>query len=77
MDHLSFSPHPQGEIKARVKFALGTLAAGLSTSPLHANEAATQERVFVNNLGQAGAGSAFRIGQMRSGSHEDHLLFLI
>jgi len=35
MDHLSFSPHPQGEIKAWVKLASGAFAAGLSTGAPH------------------------------------------
>jgi hypothetical protein len=77
MDHLSFPPHPQGEIKAWVKLASGTLAAGLSTGPLHGDQTATEERMFVNDLREAGAGSAFRIGQVTSASHEDHLLCLI
>jgi hypothetical protein len=77
MDHLSFSPHPQGEIKAGVELASGTLAAGLSTGPLHGDQAATEERVFMDNLGQAGAGTAFWVGEVTSAFHRDHLLYLI
>jgi hypothetical protein len=77
MDHLSFSPNPQGEIKARVKLAFCTLAAGLSTGPLHGDQAATEQRVFMNDLGEAGSSPAFRIGQVSSAFHRDHLLYLI
>jgi hypothetical protein len=77
MDHLSFPPHPQGEIKAGVELASCTLAARLSTGPLHGDQAATEERVFMNDLSQAGAGTAFRIGQVSSALHRDPLLYLI
>jgi len=77
MDHLSFSSHPQGEVKAGVKLASGTLAARLSTGPLHGDQAATEERRLMDNLGEAGSGSAFRIGEVCSASHQEHLLYLI
>jgi hypothetical protein len=77
MNHLSFSPNPQGHIKARVKLALCTLAAGLSTRPLHGDQAATKKRVFMNDLGEAGSSPAFWIGQVSSAFHRDHLLVLI
>jgi hypothetical protein len=71
MDHLSFFPHPQGEIEAGVKFPSGTLAAGLSTGPVHVDQAATEQRMFMNNLGEAGSGSAFWIGQVSSATHKE------
>jgi hypothetical protein len=77
VDHLSFPPHPQGEVKAGVKLASCALAAGLPTGPLHGDQAATKERVFVNKLSKAGTGTAFRIGEVSSASHEDSLLYLI
>jgi hypothetical protein len=47
MDHLSFSSYPEGQIKAWMKLAPGALAARLSAGPLHGDEAATEEKLFV------------------------------
>jgi hypothetical protein len=77
MDHLSFFAHPQGQIKARVKFASGALAAGLPTSPLHGDEAAAEEGLFVKDLGETGSSPTFRIGQVASRTHEDSPPFQI
>ena len=41
MDHLSFLAHPDGEIKARVKFASGAPATRFSAGPLHGDQTAT------------------------------------
>jgi hypothetical protein len=69
MEHLSLSAHPQGKIKTWVEFASGAFAAGLPTGPLHADEATTEEGLLVKDLGEAGTGSSFWIGQMASGTH--------
>jgi hypothetical protein len=74
MDHLSLSSHPQGKIKTRVKFASAALAARLATGPLHGDQAATEERLLVKDLGQAGPSPPFWIWQVASGAHRDYLL---
>jgi hypothetical protein len=74
MDHLSFFSHAQGQIKAGMKFASGALAAGLPTSPLHGEEAAAEEGLFVKDLGESGTGSSFWVWQVTSGTHGNHLL---
>jgi hypothetical protein len=74
MDHLSLFSYPEGQVKARMKLASGALAARLSTGALHRDEAAAEEGLIVEDLGEAGAGAAFRIGQMASGTHRNHLL---
>lgn len=60
-----------------MKLASAAPAAGLSTGALHVDQAATQERVFMNDLSEAGAGSAFRIGQAGSGFHGASLTDII
>ncbi len=62
MDHLSFFSHPEGQVKARMKLAPVALAAGLSAGSLHRDEAAQEKRLFMKDLGEAGASSPFRIG---------------
>jgi hypothetical protein len=62
MDHLSLFSYPEGQIKARMKLAPGALAAGLSTGPLHSDEAAAEKRLLVEDLGQAGTSPSFWIG---------------
>jgi hypothetical protein len=47
MDHLSLSRYTQRKVEARVKFASGALAAGLTAGTLHGDEATTEERLFV------------------------------
>jgi hypothetical protein len=69
MDHLSLSCHPKGDIQARVKFPSGALATGLSTGALHGDQTPTEEGVFMNDLGESGAGFAFWIGQVVTGAH--------
>jgi hypothetical protein len=71
MDHLSLFSHPQGQIKARMKFTPGALAARFSTRPLHGDEAAAEEGLIVKDLGKAGSSPTFRIGQMTSRAHEE------
>jgi hypothetical protein len=61
MDHLSLPSHPEGKVKTRVKIASGALTAGLATDPLHGNEAATEERLFVKELGESGPCPSFWI----------------
>jgi hypothetical protein len=51
MDHLSLPSHPQGKVKTRMKLASGALAARLAAAPLHADQAATEERLLVKDLG--------------------------
>jgi hypothetical protein len=70
MDHLSLFSHPKGQIKARMKLAPGALAAGLPTGPLHGNQAAAEEGLFVKDLGETGSSPTFRIGQVASRAHE-------
>jgi hypothetical protein len=70
MDHLSLSSHPYGEIKAGVEFASRALATRFSAGPLHGDQAATEERLLVEYLGEAGAGFAFGIRQVVSGAHK-------
>jgi len=74
MDHLSLPSHPQGKVKTRMKLASGALAARLATAPLHADQAATEERLLVKDLGQAGPSPPFWIWQVTSGTHRDYLL---
>jgi len=71
MDHLSFSAHPEGQVKAGMKFTPGALAAGLPTSPLHGDEAAAEEGLFVKDLGETGSSPTFGIGQVASRAHGD------
>jgi hypothetical protein len=70
MDHLSLPSHPQGKVKTRMKLASAALAARLTAAPLHADQAATEERLLVKDLGQAGPSPTFRIGQVASRAHE-------
>jgi hypothetical protein len=51
MDHLALLSHPEGQIKARMKLAPGAFATGLSTGPLHGDEAAAEKRLIVKDLG--------------------------
>jgi hypothetical protein len=74
MDHLSLPAHPQGKIKTRVQFASGAFAARLTAGPVHGDEAATEEGLFVKDLSEAGTSPTFWIGQMASGAHRYHLL---
>jgi len=69
MDHLALSCHPKGHIEAGVKFSSGAFAAELSTGAIHGDETAAQEWVFMNDLGESGAGFAFWIGQVVTGAH--------
>jgi hypothetical protein len=62
MDHLSFSAHPEGQVKAGMKLAPGALAAGLSAGSLHHDEAAQDKGFLVKDLGEAGASPPFGIG---------------
>jgi hypothetical protein len=77
MDHLSFFSHPEGQIKAGMKFASGALAAGFPTSPPHGDQAAAEEGLIVKDLGETGSSPTFRIGQMASRAHEDSPPFQI
>jgi len=70
MDHLSFSSHPEGHVKTRMKFASGTLAARLSAGALHGNQATAEEGLVVKDLGQAGPGPTLRIEQVASRAHK-------
>jgi len=74
MDHLTLPSHPEGKVKTRMKLASGALAARLTTSPLHGNQAATEERLFVKDLGQAGPSPPFWIWQVPSWTHRNYLL---
>ena len=74
MDHLSLLSYSQGQIKAGVKLASGTPAAGLPTGALHGDEAAAEERLIVKDPGETGSSPPFRIGQVASRTHKDHLL---
>jgi hypothetical protein len=70
MDHLSLFSYSESQIKTRMKLAPGALAAGLPTGPLHGDEAATEERLFVKDLGEAGSSPTFLIWQVASRAHE-------
>jgi hypothetical protein len=70
MDHLSLFSYPEGQIKARMKFASGAFAARFPTGALHGDEAAAEERLFVKDLGETGSSPTFRIGQVASRTHE-------
>ena len=74
MDHLSLFSYPESQIKTGVKFASGTLAAGFPTGALHGDEAAAEERLIVKDPGETGASPPFRIRQVASRTHKDHLL---
>jgi hypothetical protein len=62
MDHLSIFSYSESQIKAWMKLTAVTLAAGLSASSLHRDEAAQDKGLFVKDLGEAGASPPFRIG---------------
>jgi hypothetical protein len=70
MDHLSLFSYPEGQVKARMKFASGAFAARLPTGALHGNQATAEERLFVKDLGETGSSPTFRIGQVASRAHE-------
>ncbi len=70
MNHLSLFSYPESQIKTGMKLASGALAAGLPTGPLHGHEAATEEGLFVKDLGEAGSSPTFRIGQVASRAHK-------
>jgi hypothetical protein len=53
-----------------MKLAPGALAAGLPTGPLHGDEAAAEERLFVKDLGETGSNPTFPIWQVASRAHE-------
>ena len=53
MDHLSLSAHPDGQVKGRMKLALGALATRFSAGSFHRNEAAEDQGLIVKDLGQA------------------------
>jgi hypothetical protein len=53
MDHFSLFFYPQGQIKAGMKLASGTLAAGLPTGALHSDKGAAEEGLIVKDLGEA------------------------
>jgi len=74
MDHLSLFSDPESQIKTGVKFASGTLAARLPAGALHGHEAAAEEGLIVKDLSETGPGPPFRIRQMASRTHKDHLL---
>jgi hypothetical protein len=74
VDHLSLSAHSEGQVKTGMKLAPGALAAGLSAGSFHRDEAAENKGLLVKDLGETGASSSFRIGEMASGTHRDHLL---
>ena len=61
MDHLSLSAHPDGQVKARMKLALGAFAARFSAGSFHRNEAAEDQGLIVKDLGQAGASPSFGV----------------
>jgi hypothetical protein len=63
MDHLSLLSHPEGEIKAGMEFASRALATRLSTLPMHRDQTATQERLFMKDLGETGTCFSFGIRQ--------------
>jgi len=62
MDHLSLSAHPDGQVQARMKLAVGAFAARFSTGSFHRDEAAEDQGLLVKELGQAGARPSFGIG---------------
>jgi hypothetical protein len=62
MNHLSLFSYPESQIKAWMKFAAVTLAAGLSAGSLHRDKAAQDKGLFVKDLGEAGASPPLRIG---------------
>jgi hypothetical protein len=70
MDHLSLSSHPEGQIKTRMKFTPGALAAGLPAGALHGDQATAEEGLFVKDLGETGSSPTFPIGQVASRAHE-------
>jgi hypothetical protein len=61
MDHLSLPSHPEGKVKTRVKLASGALAARLAAGPPHGDQTATEERLFVKDLGQTRPSPSFWI----------------
>jgi len=52
-----------------MKFTSGALTARLPTGPLHGDEAAAEEGLFMKDLGKAGSSPTFRIGQVASRAH--------
>jgi hypothetical protein len=70
MDHLSFFSYPESQIKTWMEFTSGALAAGLPTGALHGDQATAEEGLFVKDLGEAGPGPTFGIGQVASRTHK-------
>jgi hypothetical protein len=71
MDHLSLFSYSESQIKTRMKFTPGALAAGLPTGALHGDQATAEERLFVKDLGETGSSPTFPIGQVASRAHEE------
>jgi len=69
MDHLAFSPHPQGQIEAGVELSLSTFTSGLAADPGHGDQGADEQGFVVQNLGQAGSRLAFLGRQVASVAH--------
>ena len=69
MDHLSFLSHPQGQIKPGVEFPSAAFASGLATDSGHGDETADEERLLVEQFGQAGARLAFLRGKVATVTH--------
>jgi hypothetical protein len=71
MDHLSLFSYSESQIKTRMKFTPGALAAGLPAGALHGDQATAEEGLFVKDLGETGSSPTFPIGQVASRAHEE------
>jgi len=69
MNHLSLGSDPQREIETRVKLASAAFASGLATGAGHRDQRANQEGLFMEKLGQAGAGLALLLQEVGAMAH--------
>jgi hypothetical protein len=66
---------PGGQVQGAVQLALAAAAGGLAAGAGSLDQAAAQERLLADQLGQSGTGGAFRGGALRAGTHRVPLLF--
>jgi hypothetical protein len=77
MDHLPLRTDPKRKIETGVQLATGTFASGFAAEARHGDQGTDEERFFVEELREAGAGLAFLWGQVGTVAHRDLLSYLI
>jgi hypothetical protein len=75
MDHLPFRTDPQRKIKTGVQLAAGAFASGFAANSGHGDQGTDEERFFVKEFSQAGAGLAFFWGKVGTVTHGDLLSY--